>query len=747
MKTTASLTSFNTIDLWSLLDLYADYYWQESSNFVCVEMHCNKRLEGKHNPLQSLVGSTLWDIGCLVTGRSQNWRQHLTDRQLNKDFKELICKLPQHLCKDGKPRFVSINGKARFADDGSLAGYHCFARDITEQVETEVSLRRFRAAMDMSGDMIYLVDRKTMKFVDVNDTAWKKATKSKAELLAIGPHEGFMNESLEDLEKRYDHLIIDGGTSRTENEIVDNNGNTVYLETYSRATCIDGNWIIIGVTRNVTKRRTTERTAQKLHRMYSSLSETNDASLRAVSVESLYHNVCDAAVKGSKFALATIFAPNDAQQLEAVAFAGEPGPGLKQVKVPINRNEPGANGLVGSAFSSGQAQISNDFLHDERTSHWHSKGAENNVISAAAFPLLCKNESVAVLLFYAYDKNVFDDELVKLLQSMADNVSFALENFSNERQRKAAETVLKASEERFRSLTHLSTDFFWEMDTNFRIKTYEGQVQDEVNLKAIKDVVGYHFWDFDELVCISTTWTEFKSTLQNHELFRDVELSFTNSKNKTYYLSISGEAIYDDNGNFRGYLGITRDVTERHRNSMHIQYLANHDTLTGLPNRGKFNELLSNNTRFALRYPERAFALFFIDVDRFKNVNDTFGHYIGDELLKEIALRLKNPLRGTDVVARLGGDEFVIIVNQVKAYKTIRCVADNVLHSFDKEILIEGNKCDISVSIGISVFGVDANNEDTLLQHADTAMYRAKEKGKNNYQFFAPDPDSSAQVS
>ncbi len=308
---------------------------------------------------------------------------------------------------------------------------------------------------------------------------------SKAELLNIGPHEGFLNESLEDLEKRYDHLIIDGGTSRTENKVIDNNGKPAYLETYSRATCIDGNWIIIGVTRNITKRRTTERTAQKLHRMYSSLSETNDASLRAVSIDSLYHNVCDAAVKGSKFALATIFAPNKEQQLVSVAYAGEPGPDLHNIKIPLDQSQPGATGIIGSAFSSGVAQISNDFLHDERTSYWHSKGADNNVYSAAAFPLLCNNESVAVLLFYAYETNIFDEELVKLLQSMADNVSFALENFSNEKQRKAAERVLKASEERFRSLTHLSTDFFWETDANFRIKTYEGQVRDEINLNRL----------------------------------------------------------------------------------------------------------------------------------------------------------------------------------------------------------------------------------------------------------------------
>ena len=235
--------------------------------------------------------------------------------------------------------------------------------------------------------------------------------------------------------------------------------------------------------------------------------------------------------------------------------------------------------------------------------------------------------------------------------------------------------------------------------------------------------------------------------LSNHEQFHDIEISYTNSKNAVYHFSISGEPVYDDEGKFKGYLGITRDITERHLNSLHIQYLASHDTLTGLPNRSKFNELLSTNTRLAKRYPERTFALFFIDVDRFKSVNDRFGHHTGDELLKTIATKLKDPLRATDIVARLGGDEFVIIVNQVKERDTISDIANNVLNAFKKKIQINGNVCDIGVSIGISIFGVDAHDEDSLLQHADTAMYRAKEKGKNNYQFFASGSESSAQDS
>jgi len=739
-------SSNESSDTWSLIDLCADFYWQESANFQCTEIRCGNTIENGSNPLLSLKGATLWDIGCLVTGREQSWRKNLNDRRLHHDFKELICKLPSKVNAEASPMYFSVSGKARFDVAGMFIGYHCFARCISEQVETEISLHRFRAAMDMSGDMIYLVDRKSMRFIDVNDTAWKNSGLTKEELLASPPDQTLM-QSMEEIEKRYDRLIIEGGTSRFERELIDPQGNLAFLETYSRASNIDGNWIIIGVTRNITRRKKTERTAQKLHSMYSSLSETNAASLRAVSAESLYHSVCDAAVKGGKFSVAAIFAINKTQDLRPVAFAGEHGPGLLEVVIPIEQSKPESRGLIGTAFHTQRACISNNYLADSRTSPWHQVGADRGIASAAAFPLLCNSETVSVLLFYSFETEIFDSEMVELLQSMADNVSFALENFRNEKQRLETERILRESEERFRSLTHLSSDFFWEMNDSFRIQTYEGRIPGKSNLDAFAALKGETLWSFESLICISKNWDEFREMLVRHQQFKDIEFRFTNAKNTVYYLSMSGEPVFGSKGRFTGYRGISRDVTDERRISEHIQHLATHDNLTGLPNRSKFNELLANNVRFARRYQERAFALFFIDVDRFKQINDTYGHHMGDVLLKEIATRLQHPLRDTDIVARLGGDEFVIIINGVQEREVITTIARNVLGVFAEGIIIEGVQCDITISIGISVYGEDGLDEDSLLQHADSAMYVAKDHGKNNFQFYQNTSSASAQAS
>ncbi|MCB1649230.1 MAG: diguanylate cyclase [Pseudomonadales bacterium] len=723
-------------EFWSLIRLYADYYWQEDSSFQCTQMRLSSDRQEGVNPLHTLLGSTLWDIGCLVSGRGQSWRQHLTDRKLQREFHELICKVPLPEDSDIPSLYISINGRPRYSPEGEFLGYHCLAREITEQMETENSLRRFRAAMDMSGDMIYLIDRKTLQYLDVNTTAWKNSGMTREALLKAGPLLASPQESRDALERRYDRLIIEGGTSRIEHQSMDAGGNPLYLETYSRASSIDGNWIIIAVTRNITRRKRMEETTQKLHQMYSSLSETNAASLRATSEEELYRSICDAALKGGKFAMACIFAPDNTGNLVAVASAGRQAENLPNVIVPLDASDTRAQGLIGSAYHGARACVSNDYLADPRTSYWHQLGEHDQVASAASFPLLCQGKAVSVLLFYAIEKDVFDEEIVKLLQSMADNVSFALENFSNERQRKNAEDILRENEERFRSLTHLSSDFFWEMDSQFRLQTYEGRIAGDSNTQAVAAIKGHTPWGFDSLACASLTWKEFEALLRSHERFKDIEFSFSNDEGVVYHLSINGEPVFTCDGKFQGYRGIARDITERRRISNRIQYLATHDNLTGLPNRTKFNELLENNSKLAQQHDGHTFALFFIDVDRFKKVNDSHGHHIGDVLLQEIARRLKHPLRTGDTVARLAGDEFVILLSPAKDRAELIPIADKVLKAFHGGVTVQGVFCDISVSIGISLFGQDAHDEETLLQHADAAMYLAKQQGKDNYCFY-----------
>jgi len=185
-----------------------------------------------------------------------------------------------------------------------------------------------------------------------------------------------------------------------------------------------------------------------------------------------------------------------------------------------------------------------------------------------------------------------------------------------------------------------------------------------------------------------------------------------------------------------GFKGIIRDITERKRIEQELNYLATHDSLTGLPNRVLFGQLLNHSIQSAHRNKEQL-AVLFIDLDRFKTINDSLGHEAGDRLLKEIASRLKNTLRTVDIISRMGGDEFVIMMEDVSALHQVESLAHKILATVMKPLILMGEECRITASIGISVYPKDGEDEQTLIKNADIAMYFAKEEGKNNYQFYS----------
>jgi diguanylate cyclase (GGDEF)-like protein len=182
---------------------------------------------------------------------------------------------------------------------------------------------------------------------------------------------------------------------------------------------------------------------------------------------------------------------------------------------------------------------------------------------------------------------------------------------------------------------------------------------------------------------------------------------------------------------------ILRDITERKELQERVWRQANFDPLTGIPNRLLFLDRLQQALDRARREKYHV-ALFFLDLDRFKEVNDTLGHEAGDELLRETARRLSRILRKTDTVARMGGDEFTVIMPRIVEPPTVSAVASRILDALAEPFTLPGGEGRISGSIGIAFFPEDGEEIATLLQHADAAMYRAKESGRNTYTFHAP---------
>jgi diguanylate cyclase (GGDEF)-like protein/PAS domain S-box-containing protein len=232
------------------------------------------------------------------------------------------------------------------------------------------------------------------------------------------------------------------------------------------------------------------------------------------------------------------------------------------------------------------------------------------------------------------------------------------------------------------------------------------------------------------------------------------EEEFTDAVGNTHLIATKRSLHKDAAGNF--YLvGVIRDITERKlmeeqlkrtatelsqsnnelkRKEDQMRYLAYHDPLTGLPNRKSFAEQLHESLEWA-QSNNLLLALLFIDLDGFKQVNDTLGHEIGDRLLVTIAQRLNNSLRGTDTVSRLGGDEFTVILRAIPNMKVAARVAEKILTTITEPIVFDKYTTRVSASIGISIYPINSHDCETLVKQADTAMYRAKHLGKNRYEF------------
>jgi len=201
---------------------------------------------------------------------------------------------------------------------------------------------------------------------------------------------------------------------------------------------------------------------------------------------------------------------------------------------------------------------------------------------------------------------------------------------------------------------------------------------------------------------------------------------------------LSLTAITDKDQRPTHYLGIYSDVSHHKQVQERLRRLAYHDVLTGLPNRQLFHDRLNQVLKYADRRNSRV-ALFFVDLDRFKNINDTLGHSVGDKVLQHTAERLNKCLRQTDTLSRFGGDEFTIIIQDVhENYDTV-LIAEKVIKAFQTPLLVDDHELFLTPSIGIAMFPNDAISSEELIKFADTAMYRAKDLGGNGFQFFASD--------
>ena len=307
--------------------------------------------------------------------------------------------------------------------------------------------------------------------------------------------------------------------------------------------------------------------------------------------------------------------------------------------------------------------------------------------------------------------------------------------------------AMRQSEARFRALTELSSDWFWEQDEQFRFTRVDGNLEAS-NALPSPSYVGKTRWDSGVQGVSPERWAAHRAAVEAHEVFHDFEMQRLRADGSPMWVTISGAPIFDDNGVFKGYRGTGRDISERKRAEADISRLAFYDSLTGLPNRRLLMDRLTQAMEFSARRISHG-ALLFIDLDNFKVLNDTLGHQMGDELLKQVAERLIQCVRSVDTVARLGGDEFVVMMEDmgespIDAAAQAEMVGKKILGALNQDFLLAGNSHHSSPSIGITLFFQHTHTLDELLKRADLAMYQAKGAGRNTMRFYDPEMQAVA---
>jgi diguanylate cyclase (GGDEF)-like protein len=228
---------------------------------------------------------------------------------------------------------------------------------------------------------------------------------------------------------------------------------------------------------------------------------------------------------------------------------------------------------------------------------------------------------------------------------------------------------------------------------------------------------------------------EFISRIASEGSVSGFESQIYRKTGEVIWISENARAVVDDEGQLICFEGTVEDITERKLYQARIEQQAKYDTLTGLANRSLLNERLQQDIASASATATRL-AVVFVDLDRFKFINDSLGHHVGDELLRAIAARLKANMHERDTVARLGGDEFVLLINGQRDPNDVALILERMLADISQPWSIPQGDFSFTCSMGVALYPDDGDTAETLLKHADSAMYRAKEKGRNNFQFF-----------
>ncbi len=474
---------------------------------------------------------------------------------------------------------------------------------------------------------------------------------------------------------------------------------------------------------------------QRMTQLYAALSQCNQAIVRCNNEQELFPQICRDAVTFGGMKMAWIgLLDEQSKQLKPVASYGQGTEYLEGIQISIDANEEAGRGPTGTAMRKDQPFWCQDFQHDPATAKWRERGAKFGWKASAALPLHSNGAVIGVFTLYAADINAFDQPARDLLIEMAMDIDYALNSFEREARRQNAERALADSHHLLKMIIDTAPmRIFWK-DRELRYLGCNPAFAKDAGESVLQDVVGKDDYQLAWKEQAESYRADDRLVMDSNTPKLAFEERQTRPDGTNIWLRTSKVPLQNEANETIGVLGIYEDITEQKGIEERIHYLANFDPLTGLPNRTQLNDHL----KYALSLAKRSnghLALMFLDLDHFKDINDSLGHSIGDALLIELAKRLRLVLRTEDTVTRLGGDEFILLLPGVDAIGAAH-VAQKLLDAIAESYWIELYDLALTASIGIALYPADGVDLETLSKSADAAMYRAKQEGRQCYRFF-----------
>jgi len=617
--------------------------------------------------------------------------------------------------KDGHRVILETSGTPIFDADGTFKGYRGVDRDITERKLFEIALAQSeatsRALINATTETAILLDEKGVVLA-INEVGATRFHKKQDEMIGINIYD-LMPPDVANSRKAIIDQVFHSGKGEQFHDV--RNGihfkNNLYPVFDAKNKVISLAVYAVDVTKQLQSR--------EIDKLFIKIDQ---ALLHAASLEHIFKFICTDITKIFDLKYTWIGSKEEDGSVTVRANAGQAEDyfkELEQIKVRWD-DTPQNNCPTGKSIISGKMEMFK--LSDKGLDPIRESAKRYQINTILSLPLIVNEEIYGTLTLCSEHENTLDSpDVIKLLSSIVSRICLSLEMSKDQQQMALLSEALSAT----------------------------------ANGVLITDKTGHTLWinrsftalsGYSEGEMVGLTPKLLNSGKQDSEFYKDLwktilrgevwrkELIERRKDGSEFFARQTITPMRDGQGNLSNFIAILEDISVEKEIRARIEHMAHYDLLTNLPNRVLFLDRLEQTFALAQRH-EQEFALMFIDLDYFKEINDTLGHDKGDIVLKETANRLHSCTRNMDTVARMGGDEFTVIITEMKTSKDAEIVATNILKALTEPFELNGKIGKIGCSIGIAIYPRDGMDKETLLKHADTAMYEAK-KVRNSFQFF-----------